>query len=44
MILRFKKAEEEVAIDSCSEADRGKLENPRVAVSILPSALPGINS
>lgn len=43
MTLKFKKAEEEVAINSCSEADLGKLTNSWVAISILPLALPGKN-
>lgn len=42
MTLRFKK-EKEVAINSCSEADWGKLTNFWVAISILPLALPGRN-
>lgn len=37
------KTEEEEAINSCSEADWGKLTGSWVAVSILPSALRGRN-
>lgn len=37
-IDKFKKAEEEVATNSCSEADWGKLTNSWVAISVLPLA------